>query len=93
MRVLGIVACAWLVQLLLLQQQLAGASHVVYDDLDEIEAAAAAAADGVPPSIVDSQLRTGYHFQPPKNWINGYRAPPESALFLRSQTQNLEDVV
>jgi|UniRef100_A0A0D3FVN1 beta-fructofuranosidase len=62
------VAWAWLVQLLLLQQ-LAGASHVVYDDL-ELQAAAAT-ADGVPPSIVDSELRTGYHFQPPKNWING----------------------
>uniref|UniRef100_A0A0E0H0H9 beta-fructofuranosidase n=1 Tax=Oryza nivara TaxID=4536 RepID=A0A0E0H0H9_ORYNI len=61
------VAWAWLVQLLLLQQ-LAGASHVVYDDL-ELQAAAAT-ADGVPPSIVDSELRTGYHFQPPKNWIN-----------------------
>ncbi|KAF0891888.1 hypothetical protein E2562_011283 [Oryza meyeriana var. granulata] len=72
MRVLSRVAWAWLVQLLLLQQ-LAGASHVVYDSL-ELEASAAA-AEGVPPSIVNSQLRTGYHFQPPKNWINDPNAP------------------
>ena len=57
---LGVVAVALLVQH-------AGASHVVYEnhlDLEEEEAA-------VPPSIVDPQLRAGYHFQPPKNWING----------------------
>jgi beta-fructofuranosidase len=62
MRALGTVA--WLPWLLLLQ--LAGASHVVHDNLLEVEAAAA-----VPASIVDPELRTGYHFQPPKNWING----------------------
>lgn len=48
----------------LLLVQLAGASHVVYESHLETEAA-------VPPSIVDPRLRTGYHFQPPKNWING----------------------
>ncbi|PUZ47066.1 hypothetical protein GQ55_7G132700 [Panicum hallii var. hallii] len=66
MRALGAVAWAWLLLLL----QVAGASHVVYENLLELEAAAAAAAD-VPPYIVDPELRMGYHFQPPKNWING----------------------
>ncbi|CAD6341574.1 unnamed protein product [Miscanthus lutarioriparius] len=62
MRALGRVAWAWLLLL-----QLAGASHVVYDYENlEVEAA----ADTVPPSIVDPLLRTGYHFQPRKNWIN-----------------------
>ncbi|RLM66305.1 beta-fructofuranosidase, insoluble isoenzyme 2-like [Panicum miliaceum] len=61
MAALGRVAWAWLLLL-----QLAGASHVVYENLLEVEAAAAA----VPPSIVDPLLRTGYHFQPRKNWIN-----------------------
>lgn len=65
MRALGAVAWAWLLLLL----QVAGASHVVYENLLELEAAAAAA--DVPPYIVDPELRTGYHFQPPKNWING----------------------
>ncbi|RLM75020.1 hypothetical protein C2845_PM15G07680 [Panicum miliaceum] len=64
MRALGAVAWAWLLLLL----QLAGASHVVYENLLLLEAAAAA---DVPPYIVDPELRTGYHFQPPKNWING----------------------
>ncbi|PUZ47064.1 hypothetical protein GQ55_7G132500 [Panicum hallii var. hallii] len=59
------VACAWLLLL-----QLAGASHVVYKDV-ETEANAA----NVPPSIVDPLLRTGFHFQPPKNWINDPNAP------------------
>nr|ABB77249.1 cell wall invertase BObetaFRUCT1 [Bambusa oldhamii] len=68
MRVLGRVAWAWLVLLLL---QLAGASHVVYQNLET----EAAAVETVPPSIVDSQLRTGYHFQPLKNWINDPNAP------------------
>ncbi|KAM0939745.1 putative beta-fructofuranosidase [Dioscorea sansibarensis] len=36
------------------------ASHVVYQELQSVSA-----------SIVGSQYRTGYHFQPPKNWING----------------------
>ncbi|CAO2042191.1 unnamed protein product [Urochloa humidicola] len=53
-------ACLWVALLLV---QLAGASHVVYEKL-EAEAAT------VPASIVDPGLRTGYHFQPPKNWIN-----------------------
>ncbi|CAO2034944.1 unnamed protein product [Urochloa humidicola] len=64
------VACAWLLLL-----QLAGASHVVYKDL-ETEAATA----NVPPSIVDPLLRTGYHFQPPKNWINGNVNLPSCCL-------------
>ncbi|RCV33553.1 hypothetical protein SETIT_7G091700v2 [Setaria italica] len=64
MRALGRVVWAWLLLL-----QLAGASHVVYENLLEVEAAA------VPPSIVDPELRTGYHFQPPKNWINDPNAP------------------
>ena len=55
------VAFAWLLLL-----QLAGASHVVYKDVET-----AVVAANVPPSIVDPLLRTGYHFQPPKNWING----------------------
>ncbi|KAG0525693.1 hypothetical protein BDA96_06G078600 [Sorghum bicolor] len=59
-------ACAWLLLL-----QLAGASHVVYDEFFEAEAATAK----VPPSIVNPQLRTGYHFHPPKNWINDPNAP------------------
>ncbi|GJN03019.1 hypothetical protein PR202_ga20417 [Eleusine coracana subsp. coracana] len=64
MRALGSVALAWL----LLLHQLAGASHVVYENLLETEAAT---TEAVPPSIVDPLLRTGYHFQPQKNWING----------------------
>ncbi|TKW04297.1 hypothetical protein SEVIR_7G099200v4 [Setaria viridis] len=67
MRALGRVAWAWLLLL-----QLAGASHVVYENLLEVEEAAAAA---VPPSIIDPLLRTGYHFQPRKNWINDPNAP------------------
>ncbi|CAN6228026.1 unnamed protein product [Urochloa humidicola] len=55
-------ACLWVALLLV---QLAGASHVVYD-YEKLEAEAAT----VPASIVDPGLRTGYHFQPPKNWIN-----------------------
>ncbi|KQJ82524.1 beta-fructofuranosidase, insoluble isoenzyme 2 [Brachypodium distachyon] len=65
------VAWAWPVLLLLLLQ-LAGASHVVYENqLLETEAAAAT----VPPSIVDAELSSGYHFRPPKNWINDPNAP------------------
>ncbi|CAL5067622.1 unnamed protein product [Urochloa decumbens] len=52
----------------LLLVQLAGASHVVYDDYEKLEAEAGTA-------IVDPGLRTGYHFQPPKNWINDPNAP------------------
>ncbi|CAN6228025.1 unnamed protein product [Urochloa humidicola] len=62
MRALGRVVWACLLLL-----QLAGASHVVHENLLELEEAAAA----VPEYIVDPELRTGYHFQPPKNWING----------------------
>ncbi|KAJ0976705.1 hypothetical protein J5N97_012179 [Dioscorea zingiberensis] len=36
------------------------ASHVVYRELQSL-----------PASIVSTKYRTGYHFQPPKNWING----------------------
>ncbi|CAN6234938.1 unnamed protein product [Urochloa humidicola] len=61
MRALGRVAWAWLLLL-----QLAGASHVVHENLLELEAA----TEAVPPSIIDPLLRTGYHFQPRKNWIN-----------------------
>ncbi|KAK3144831.1 hypothetical protein QOZ80_4AG0318450 [Eleusine coracana subsp. coracana] len=68
MRALGSVALAWL----LLLHQLAGASHVVYENLLETEAAT---TEAVPPSIVDPLLRTGYHFQPQKNWINDPNAP------------------
>ncbi|RWW21953.1 hypothetical protein BHE74_00052337 [Ensete ventricosum] len=44
------------------------ASHVVYESLQS-----------VPASVVDSKLKTGYHFQPPKHWINGtlpHHLPP-----------------
>ncbi|KAG2572012.1 beta-fructofuranosidase, insoluble isoenzyme 2-like isoform X2 [Panicum virgatum] len=69
---LGRDAWAWLgVVAVMLLAQLAGASHVVYENHLDLEAAAAA----VPPSIVDPQLRPGYHFQPPKNWINDPNAP------------------
>ncbi|CAL9762993.1 unnamed protein product [Musa acuminata subsp. burmannicoides] len=40
------------------------ASHVVYESLQS-----------VPASVVDSKLRTGYHFQPPKHWINDPNGP------------------
>jgi beta-fructofuranosidase len=52
--------------LLLLALQLAGASHVIHRSLE-----AEAAPPSVPASIVSPLLRTGYHFQPPMNWING----------------------
>jgi hypothetical protein len=52
--------------LLLLLLQLAGASHVVHRSLE-----AEQAPSSVPASIVSPLLRTGYHFQPPMNWING----------------------
>jgi len=58
-----VASLAWVWLLLL---QLAGASHVVYENLEAVAATAK-----VPPSIVNPQLRTGYHFHPPKNWING----------------------
>jgi len=66
---LGVVAVALLVQH-------AGASHVVYENHLDLEEEAAA----VPPSIVDPQLRPGYHFQPPKNWINGKVNLPNFAV-------------
>nr|CCV19962.1 beta-fructofuranosidase, insoluble isoenzyme IVR1.2_1A [Triticum aestivum] len=40
------------------------ASHVVYPELQSLEA-----------TEVDKELRTGYHFQPPKHWINGSKWP------------------
>ena len=49
--------------------QLAGASHVIHRSLE-----AEAAPPSVPASIVSPLLRTGYHFQPPRNWINGTAA-------------------
>ncbi|KAG0525695.1 hypothetical protein BDA96_06G078800 [Sorghum bicolor] len=62
-----LLAWSWLAVLLLpVVVQLAGASHVVYEE-EKLAVEAAA----VPPSIVHPLLRTGYHFQPPKNWING----------------------
>ena len=36
------------------------ASHIVYPELQSLEA-----------EEVDKELRTGYHFQPAKHWING----------------------
>ncbi|KAL6634493.1 hypothetical protein ACP70R_027164 [Stipagrostis hirtigluma subsp. patula] len=51
---------------LLLALQLAGASHVIHRSLEATPAPAT-----VPSSIVSPLLRTGYHFQPPMNWING----------------------
>lgn len=36
------------------------ASHAVYPELQSLEA-----------GKVDETSRTGYHFQPPKHWING----------------------
>ena len=36
------------------------ASHAVYPELQSLEA-----------EKVDETSRTGYHFQPPKHWING----------------------
>lgn len=52
-----------LVSLLLLQ--LAVTSHGVRRIL------ASEATAAVPPSITSPELRTGYHFQPSKNWMNG----------------------
>lgn len=43
---------------------LVDASHVVYPHLQSLE---------VP--VVDSLLRTGYHFQPPRNWMNDPNGP------------------
>uniref|UniRef100_A0A0D9VGN9 beta-fructofuranosidase n=1 Tax=Leersia perrieri TaxID=77586 RepID=A0A0D9VGN9_9ORYZ len=52
--------------MLLFLLQLAGASHVVHRSLE-----AEQEPGSVPASIVSPLLRTGYHFQPPRNWING----------------------
>ncbi|KAK8462304.1 hypothetical protein SEVIR_1G184800v4 [Setaria viridis] len=62
------VLAPWAV--LLLALQLAGASHVIHRSLE-----AEAAPPSVPASIVSPLLRTGYHFQPPMNWINDPNAP------------------
>jgi len=51
--------------------QLAGASHVIHRSLE----AEAAPPPSVPASIVSPLLKTGYHFQPPRNWINDPNAP------------------
>ncbi|KAG2658852.1 hypothetical protein PVAP13_1KG316000 [Panicum virgatum] len=51
--------------------QLAGASHVIHWSLE----AEAAPPPSVPASIVSPLLKTGYHFQPPRNWINDPNAP------------------
>ncbi|CAO2039078.1 unnamed protein product [Urochloa humidicola] len=56
--------------LLLVALQIAGASHVIHRSLE-----AEAAPPSVPASIVSPLLRTGYHFQPPMNWINDPNAP------------------
>jgi len=61
------VLAPWAV--LLLALQVAGASHVIHRSLE-----AEAAPPSVPASIVSPLLRTGYHFQPPMNWINGMLA-------------------
>uniref|UniRef100_A0A453J7L7 Uncharacterized protein n=1 Tax=Aegilops tauschii subsp. strangulata TaxID=200361 RepID=A0A453J7L7_AEGTS len=55
---------------LLLLLQLAGASHDVRRSLE-----AEAATPSVPASILSPLLRTGYHFQPPMNWINEHVRP------------------
>ncbi|XP_066321729.1 beta-fructofuranosidase, cell wall isozyme-like [Miscanthus floridulus] len=62
------VLAPWAV--LLLALQLAGASHVIHRSLE-----AEGAPASVPASIVSPLLRTGYHFQPPMNWINDPNAP------------------
>ncbi|ONK57463.1 uncharacterized protein A4U43_C09F770 [Asparagus officinalis] len=41
-------------------------THVVYHEL---------MSTSVPSIVVDNQYRTGYHFQPPKNWINDPNGP------------------
>jgi hypothetical protein len=65
----GVVLAPWAVVLVLvLALRLAGASHVIHRSLE------AEAAPSVPASIVSPLLRTGYHFQPPMNWINGMLA-------------------
>uniref|UniRef100_A0ACD5ZB47 Uncharacterized protein n=1 Tax=Avena sativa TaxID=4498 RepID=A0ACD5ZB47_AVESA len=57
----------WAVLLLL---QLSSASHHTRRSLET-----EAASPSVPASIVSPLLRTGYHFQPPMNWINDPNGP------------------
>jgi beta-fructofuranosidase len=58
------VLVPWAVAVLLLALQLAGATHhTIHWSL--------AAPASVPVSVVSPLVRTGYHFQPPMNWING----------------------
>ncbi|KAK3142678.1 hypothetical protein QOZ80_4BG0349850 [Eleusine coracana subsp. coracana] len=52
------------VALLLLGTAAVRASHVVYPELQSLEA-----------EQVDETSRTGYHFQPPKHWINDPNGP------------------
>ncbi|XP_051217063.1 beta-fructofuranosidase, insoluble isoenzyme 1 [Lolium perenne] len=61
------VLAPWAVLLLL---QLASASHHARLSLET-----EAASPSVPASIVSPLLRTGYHFQPPMNWINDPNGP------------------
>ncbi|XP_047081632.1 LOW QUALITY PROTEIN: beta-fructofuranosidase, insoluble isoenzyme 1-like [Lolium rigidum] len=61
------VLAPWAVLLLL---QLACASHHARLSLET-----EAASPSVPASIVSPLLRTGYHFQPPMNWINDPNGP------------------
>ncbi|KAK6945352.1 Glycosyl hydrolase family 32, N-terminal [Dillenia turbinata] len=53
---LGIASCIWAVML----NDVVEASHKVYPELQSLQA-----------STVNQIHRTGYHFQPPRNWING----------------------
>jgi beta-fructofuranosidase len=53
-------AAALLIVTLICWAALVRASHIVYPELQSLEA-----------KEVDKELRTGYHFQPPKHWING----------------------
>ncbi|CAN6251795.1 unnamed protein product [Urochloa humidicola] len=54
-----------LLMVVVMALQLAGASHVVHTSLE-----AEAAVPSKPAPIVSPLPRTGYHFQPPRNWIN-----------------------
>jgi beta-fructofuranosidase len=53
-------AAAVLVLLVVALLAIVRASHVVYPELQSLEA-----------TQIDETSRTGYHFQPPKHWING----------------------
>lgn len=50
----------WFLFSLLVRDGVVEASHVVYEELQSIS-----------PSIVSSKHRTGFHFQPQRNWLNG----------------------